>query len=431
VAKTKNKSKVSYADQVRLGPDVAAAKARMSSSDWKSLVKTAHSKGFSVAGMLSGAPDALKERTRSSLVDEANKTVNSAFKPASDALNQQESGIHALDAKRQADEAHFQSWLKSQQDSMAARALSADQQLASQQQAIQDQTRQGYAEAQQNAYQNAAATPGNVSDPHSANALNLSADAQRANDNVAAQRQATASMTNNARGYLVGAQGVSAGLAQQAQVQRASDTSKALNDVGKQRSDLLAKSASAAADEIQRLFSAEADKADANRNYVAAAQKLGVSQAAVEQRATAAAVASADKAASRKTQVSIANAKIKSAESLANKRLSLDKYRIASTAEQKQLDRALKTQLASKGKAVSSADLRLSSTTAARLSKIKSDIQSLRTKATKRPLRQIVTGRGASDLEYELALDLAVNGKLSKLNQQRAKQLGILNPEDL
>ncbi len=422
MAKSK-KRKVSLADQVRLGERVAALKATTDPKEWAAIVKGAHARGFTVAGATSGVPDALKERTKSSLIEEANKTVGSAFKPAEQALDHQEAKAKALSIKRAADENHFQEWLASQNDSMATRALTADAEMARRQSEIQTQTQQGYAQAQAGAQATAGATAGNVSDPGQSTALNLAPEAQRANDQVAAQRQQSASMSNNAAGYALAAKGVSIGLGQQATSKRISDENSQLAEVAKDRAGLMDKRASVAAEEISRLFGVEMQKADSNRNYLAAADKLNIASAGLQ--------LDADKA---EADISLRDRKLKQDATIADARLENDRYKITNANRQKQLDRELREKLKAANPAdkTTSAEIKQSNNMASKLSKIASDISALRAgKKTKRPLRQVITGRGASSIEYELALDLAVNGKLSAVNRRRAAQLGILNPGDL
>jgi hypothetical protein len=426
--------RVSIADQLRLGPDAAAVKAKTSPRDWSAIVKNAHAKGFTVAGAVSGVPDPLKERTRSSLVDEAQKTAATAFGPANVELTQQESKTRALDAKRQADEAHFQTWLAGKQQSMAAAALSADNELAQRQQAIQQQTQTGYQQAQATAQTNAAATPGNVSDPHMSTALNLAPDAQRANDLVAAQRQQSASMANSAQGYAIAGQGVSNALGQQAETTRQQETAAALSDLSLKRQDVLAKQAAAASDEIQRLFGVETNKADSNRNYLAAANKLGIDQQALQQKADQFTATQRLGAAKLKTSVSIANARNQTQRDIADAKTKIDFKKLQASQGNAAANRALKRELAriknTKSTSPSPGEKTASAKVYNKLNAIVSDIQRLQKKAPSRPIRDIVTSKGASKVEYELALDVAVNGKLSKLNQSRAKSLGLIVPPE-
>jgi hypothetical protein len=418
--KKSSRNVVTLADKVRLGPEIAALKARTPRKQWVAMVKGAHARGFTVAGALSGAPDPLKERTRSSLVAEANKTVTEAFKPAEQELSQRDAKIRALDAKRQADEAHFQDWLKTQHEALASRAMNADAELERRQREIQAETQQGYQQAQAGARQTAAATPGNVSDPSQSTALDLSADAQRANEMVANQRQQSASQAANAKGYAIAGRAVSVGLSQQANTRRASETAAALSEVNADRSDLMAKRAAAAAEEVRRLFGVEIEKADSNRNYAAAASQLGIKQ---DELALDAAKAARDEDYRRD--------KLKQDRDIASERNATSIFRIESSAEQKAKDRALREKLKAAGGDASPAEIRASNKMAGRLNQIAAYLKSKRKAKTKTPLRDLAAQHGASSVEYELALDLAVHGKLSAVNRRRALQLGILTPEDL
>lgn len=434
----RGQQRVSIADEIRLGPQAAQAKAQMTPAQWRAVVKHAHARGFTVAGAISGVPDPLKERTRKSLIEEAQRVTAAAFKPAEKELNDQEGKVRALDAKRQTDEAHFREWLANQHQAMATQALTADTALAERQQQIHVQTQAGYQQAQQTATQNAAATPGNVSNPAESTALNLAPEAQRANEQVATQRQLTAQMSNNARGYQLAGQAVSMALSQQAEARRTSETAAALSEVREARGDLSVKAAAAAAEEIRRLFGVEIEKADANRNFAVASEKLGIDMAELRQ----------------KTQDQLRDErfrrdKLKSEEARAEARIAADYARIESSAQQKEADRKLRERLAAmgaSGQAITPAQRAASTKAAGKLAFVAADIKRTltdkkngvyvgRTKDGKRrPLRQIILTRAngaVSSVEYELALDLAVNGKLSAVNRKRAAQLGILNPADL
>src|SRR5689334_9102231 len=101
----------SVADQIRLGSDVAAVKANTRPNIWKQIVRQAHARGFTVAGVLSGQPDALKERTKSSLKTQAMKTVADAYAPSLEDNSRLADRVRALDAKRQSDNAFYNQWL--------------------------------------------------------------------------------------------------------------------------------------------------------------------------------------------------------------------------------------------------------------------------------------------------------------------------------
>ena len=61
-------SRVTPADYIRLGPDVAKIKSQMTPARWRSVVKTAHAQGWTVASALdSSTPAALKQKTQTSL----------------------------------------------------------------------------------------------------------------------------------------------------------------------------------------------------------------------------------------------------------------------------------------------------------------------------------------------------------------------------
>ncbi len=429
--------RITTAELYRLGPEVANIKARTDPKQWKQIVKNAHARGFSVAGALSGQPDPLKERTRGSLVKEATGTVKTAFAPAEAEYTQQESKIRALDAKRQTDNTHFQTWLANEQSKLNAQAATADSELERRQADIQTQTQQGYQAAQAEATKRAGATAGNVSDPSQSKSLDFSAAATKANEMVANQRTQSASMMGSAQTRAQGNASVVLATGAQLEQRRQSETGAALSDLRGERKTLALKQAAAAAEEIQRLFGVEIEKADSNRNYLAAADKLGIEGAKVK--------LAGEKAAS---DDDFRRDKLSQDRRIANAKVTVDYAKIVASKGQKAADRALKRELDrakagrdaakdgkkdakdGRGVKVTAGEKSASAKVYNRLSAFQADIERLRKKGFKGTLRDQIVGKGASKAEYELALDLAYNNKLSAINRRRARSLGLIIPPE-
>lgn len=439
-----------------LSPELAAAKAKLGKKKWRSLVKSAHAKGYTVAGALSGAPDPLKERTKRSLREEAAKTVAQAYKPAEDDVTRQDSRIRALDAKRAADERYYQQWLQGELGKLHTQATAADQGLRAQQANLQEELRRTWTDAQAQAQANAGAAAGNVSNPGQSTALNFAPEAQRANERLIAQRQETENIIGNREAKL-NSQATNAMLAGAAQTaKRQGDTWASLEKVGDAKLKLSEDKKADLIKEVARLIDRESDKADANRNFSAAAERLGIQQAGLDLRA----------------QQVTASKDQKRADFIARYGVSPERYRAMSVEERLKLKakwtkagktppkgstsnnygydaaqwskmtpeqrRRAKAKWDAAGKSgkdtgPNAGEKKQSSGNYQRVETAKGEIQRLHAKnANPRNIRQRLREKGFSDVEIDIAEDLRRNnGKLSARGKQKAKAIGILNPEEL
>ncbi len=270
--------KASQADILRLGGQVASIKASAKPKAWRRFVKSAHKRGFTVSGALSSAPDPLKERTRSSLVKEARHTVSKAYAPARTELTQRESRIRAMDAKRQGDEAHYREWLSAKTNEIQASARAADQTLADQQAKIQADTKAAYESAQSEGQAAVGQTAGNVSDPSKSTALDFSQEAATAGALVGNARQQTASLIGTGEQAMQNASASNIAMSAAAEAKRQSDTWSALGEVTDERTKLVLEQGAKSAEQVANLLAGEANKAQSNREFGAAAQKLGLDQ---------------------------------------------------------------------------------------------------------------------------------------------------------
>lgn len=275
-------------NQFLLGPIAAQVKGRVSQQQWRKLVKTAHDKGFTVDSFLdTNTPSPLKARTQSSLTTQANKTIGDLYAPAEKSLTDQEARINALDAKRQQDQHWYDDWLVGKTTQLKTQADAADAQFRDANKQILApymNPGQQVAQAQQQAQQQ----PGTVSNMKDSTALGIDLPnaLQRDYGSVAAQvKNTNEQIHNNQQGnQFLETNAIAQGAAQSAQ--RAADTWKQLRDVGDTRTKLLLDKGSKTAEEISKLLSGEVDKANANRDYAAVAQKLGLQQDTLTEKAT-------------------------------------------------------------------------------------------------------------------------------------------------
>jgi CRISPR/Cas system type I-B associated protein Csh2 (Cas7 group RAMP superfamily) len=272
--------KTSLADQVRLGSQLAGVKASMPRKKWKLLVKTAHKQGFTVSGALSDVPSALKERTKSSLVSEAKKTVTSAYKPQEQEATRQQVRLDALAAKRRSDDQTYREWLTNQTNQLTAQARAADVALNGLNQTTVAAAKQDVQSTKQELVDTAKHMAGVVSDPGQSTAINDTyvKAAQNSADQVghAADKGLTTATSNvNSQDFL------KAAVLANANAQRAKTEGTISGDQEKLNEAVTALKGARAGDlqkAITGLLQGEADKAKSNREYDAAAQSLGLKQ---------------------------------------------------------------------------------------------------------------------------------------------------------
>lgn len=432
-------------DRARLGPNAAALKAKLRPSRWRKIVRDAHRKGFTVESYINTAlPDELKARTKSSLRKQALETVKAAYAPAAKELDDEDRRIRALDEKRAVDERHFQEWLTAKSDRLMSEARVADQTLSDRQKEIADSVAQTWSAARAASADAVAAQPGLVSDPADSKALASLADAEkRSTDAVANQRAATAQAVSTGEKTMGITQAANLAALAAQQAKRQGETWSALGKVSDGRAKLRLDQAADAAKEVSRLLDNEVTKAQQNREFEAVAAELDLKQFTAQ-----------------------TEAKQKDREfDLAKDKFNLDRW-IASNkqkAEEAKLELGYDKIRASQGKAAAdrafrrwvetyrarnrrredkdgnkstSSDRRYSSDQIQTVETVKAELERLHRKYPKgssgqgKSFREIMLGRGYSNSVIDVAEDLRRNnGKLSRRGREKARSIGILNPD--
>lgn len=259
-----------------LSPEVAAIKAKATPKQWAQIRHAAHKRGLSVAGYVSGQPAAMREALPSALKQQAMDTIASVYKPAEADLSARERRVKAIDEKRHNDNQSYLQWLQGQSAKMTADAKLADQLLVDRQKGIQQQTTDAYAQLHQQAATAAASHQGVVSDPTESTAMDFTDEGKRAEGLIATARESTTNMIDsNAKLAATAAANNFAHIAS-LEAKRASDTWGALSDVADERTKLQLQKGADAAKEVARLLDQEITKAQSNREFGAALQKLGI-----------------------------------------------------------------------------------------------------------------------------------------------------------
>jgi hypothetical protein len=267
---------VTVSDRVRLGENAANVKANTSPRQWKQIVQGAHAGGYSVTGYLSDAPAALKERTRSSLRDEAQSRVNEAYNPQQKELDFQTQMTNNIRAKRVADEDAYSQW-EAQQTSMNAAAMQQAQQnyqnfvdksSGATQTAANNLIAQATAQAQQGALGDVVGT------------ASLQAAREHASSMVeSAQNQSVAAHAGEPR-VAMEAAGFAAASRAGHEMRRAAvegDWGKATATINADRLKMDSDRAAATIKNYSDLLKQEMDKANANRNFQVTSDQLAAS----------------------------------------------------------------------------------------------------------------------------------------------------------
>lgn len=438
--------KPSLADVVRLGQEVATAKANASKKDWRAILKAAHARGVTVAGALSGGDPELQARTKASLQKQAEAATKAAYAPAYSDLDTQEKGVNALAAKRKTDNEAYNQWLATQRDTLQGEARAADAALGARLQTIQTDTQDAWKKTAAQAQLEAGASAGRVSETADSNALNsLGSAAAASNERMAASRTAAVQQSGNAVASMnvAGAAMLAATAADEAK--RQGDQVTGLQKVTDARTKYKLDQVADVTKSFNDLLSEEATKAQTRLDTSIAADKLGVEQDKLDY------------------------AKIKDAKDykLASKKLDLDKWVEANkaTADKAKTDLGYAQIVAQQGKAAADAALkkwvtkynkthaqavnptptkvtpsekRVSQTQYSVVNNVLKQLVDLHKRYPSGKskagtgLRAILMKRGYDTTIIDIAEDLRKNGgTLSDHGRAKAVNVGILNPDSL
>lgn len=418
-------------DVIKYGSEAAGVKASVSPNMWRKIVALANKRGFTVAGAVSGNPTPLKERTNGYLLKQAQKLVGQSYDPTLKQLDSQQSQLTALADKRKADNESYQQWLLGKQAQYNTQAAAAHQQYQSYLDGLKSQTQASHEQAQTDATAAVQGQPGTVSDLSQSTALKgLSADTTRATGLVDNARQQTAAMLPSFEMRQDARQQAVVGQGQAAEAKRTSDLNTGLQQLSDQRFKVLAAKAQ---DTFKTYFDSlnqQVDIANSNRNFGAAADKLGLDQQKLQLDQTKA---------SRDYKLKSKTLNEKTANDAA--KLKIGYAKIKANAGQKAADRALKRELAKEKNTAKSRPV----LTPQQQSKLYQDATTAQGMyqdlVAKHPggvlnngdsIRHYLRGKGVSDSLYELAVDLATyGGKVSAHGRKVALSLGIPHPYNL
>lgn len=423
-------------DVLRLGQDVAQAKANMGRKRWSKFVKIAHARGHTVRSELdTSLPGPLKERTDSSIRDEAQRTVGDAYKPVMQELDRRALAQKYRDDADAAAEANYRTWLQGESDKLDAQARAADATLAAQQSQIATDLNAAQKAGAADSMQRMAQTAGNVSDPAQSTALTT--------DRAAAD-QRSRELVANARGHTAEVMkiGSNAGSVSRAAViataavreaTRVAESYKSQAQINADRSQALTGQAKDTADLLRQMRAGEVDKAQRNREFGLAQGELGVKAQGIEADAQAA----KDKLKLESKKFDLDKWKAEHADEVDRLKVQMGYDRIKASQGQAAADRALRKQIADqahrdrvaarndKEHGVSKDERKLYQDTETARGLIARWHQKGKNPLS---LRQHLRNMGVSDPMIDVANDLWRNhGKLSPAGVAKAHALGILH----
>lgn len=273
---------ITPAERVRLGPDVAAIKGAVKPSQWRQMVKDAHSRQQTMAGYLSDAPGPLKERTRKSLETEAMGQAQTAYAPGFAELDRETSRAANIRDKRTQDQALYDQWLMQKTAETTAQAQAAQQRYENL--ATSATSAQEAAAAAQKTdidRQMANSGPSDMS-----NSVYLRAAAERAQGSVEkarsqAQQVYRAGPETALRSSALTQSAIGQGRAARAEIQ--GEYGKTTEEIRKTRAGLISDRAKTAVSRWTALLDQEVTKANANRDFQGLMSQLDVKKAEQQQ----------------------------------------------------------------------------------------------------------------------------------------------------
>jgi hypothetical protein len=271
VAKTK---KPRFIDVVRYGEDLASLKINHPKR-WNTLRAVAKKRGVTVAGLTSGAPAALQERTDAALRREAGRTVGSAYAPAREELNRRQQANANLAAARDAAETQYKQWLDGTVGSLRADAAAADGALALTNEKIHQEL-VGAQAATTTELAKRLQEARLTSDPSQSTALaGVAAGQQQALAKEGASREHSAALKKIGADSNTTAYASLLATAPARDARNRADNTKLANDVITDRDSLLLKQAADAASLLGDLRQDNRSRAQANREFGLAMGELG------------------------------------------------------------------------------------------------------------------------------------------------------------
>lgn len=268
-------------DQMRTllrGSAAASVQSKATPRQWHKLVNTARRRGVTLDSLVSGIPTPLAQRTNAGIMQQARRTVRSAYQPVFADISTQERQARALDAKRAADNQHYRDWLNARNSALITANQAFAQGVADRQQALANSVQQSYATAAQGAAANNANRTDSVTLGNQEQAAAQSATTPQSTfaGNLMAAEQSRTLGQQRLADNMLSSTAANAMLAHAAtDARRASETHRTLEGLAGERRRFLAQRSADVQREVTRLRDQEITKANAQQQLDLAAQELG------------------------------------------------------------------------------------------------------------------------------------------------------------
>lgn len=208
---------------------------------------------------------------------QAAATMRAIYKPAFKQLGREESRMLSISEKRKADNAYYLDWLTKQSAQLTAHQDAANAALTAAGDDVASDLETGYSELRDKLVATGASQPGVISNAGEAVAFDVSGQAQRDRELVAAERQRSQDQIAASGDSSAMAQANNFAVMAAAEAKRVSDVWKGLSELGDAKQKLRLSKAADTAKEVARLFDREIQKTQV-RGQISSAQ----AQAALE-----------------------------------------------------------------------------------------------------------------------------------------------------
>lgn len=227
-------------------------------------------------GLLGPTPKALRPVKTKRLQKQATRLMRKTYKPALKELDAQGKKVESIAAKRAQDNNLYNQWLATQTGQLNAHAAAADAQLAAQGSAIQQEASQAALELRDKLVEQGASNAGNVSNSAQASAFDVSAEGQRAQSAVAAERMRSAALVGTRQEAAGTMNASNFALAASNEARRQSDLYQGLREVAGAKQKVVLERAAATSEEVARLLDREVTKAQAQVDMRQIAAQLAI-----------------------------------------------------------------------------------------------------------------------------------------------------------
>ena len=234
-------------------------------------------RGGNQGGRGRGAPTSpLAVLSPQELRRQAMATIRAIYKPGFKQLARDERRLKAIHAKRAADNKYYLNWLTKESEKLGAHAEAADSALLATGQDIQQDLEGAYEGLRDQLEASGQAAPGVVSNAGQATAFDVTAEATRAQRQVASERQRSADLIRGNTEVAGTVRASNFAVMAAAEANRVADMWEGMSKIGDAKTELRLQRGAAAAKEVARLLDREIEKAQIRQQAKTDAAKLAL-----------------------------------------------------------------------------------------------------------------------------------------------------------